>query len=77
MEAIDLKGCQNMGVLVIKCGGSIIDELSESFFESVKKLQNEGYQIVFVHGGGPDINSMLDKFEYSTSFRKRSAKNDG
>ena len=51
-----------MSVLVIKCGGSIIDELSESFFESVKQLQSEGYQIVFVHGGGPDINSMLDKF---------------
>ncbi len=51
-----------MGVLVIKCGGSIIDELSESFFDSVKKLQSEGYQIVFVHGGGPDINAMLDKF---------------
>lgn len=50
-----------MSVLVIKCGGSIIDELSETFFESVKKLQEEGYQIVFVHGGGPDINSMLDK----------------
>ena len=62
MEAIDLKGCQNMGVLVIKCGGSIIDELSESFFDSVKRLQSEGYQIVFVHGGGPDINAMLDKF---------------
>ena len=62
MEAIDLKGCQYMSVLVIKCGGSIIEELSESFFESVKQLQSEGYQIVFVHGGGPDINSMLDKF---------------
>ena len=51
-----------MSVLVIKCGGSIIEELSESFFESVKQLQQEGYQIVFVHGGGPDINSMLDKY---------------
>lgn len=50
-----------MSVLVIKCGGSIIDELSEAFFESVTQLQSEGYQIVFVHGGGPDINSMLDK----------------
>lgn len=50
-----------MGVLVIKCGGSIIEELSESFFESVKTLQKEGNKIVFVHGGGPDINSMLEK----------------
>ena len=51
-----------MSVLVIKCGGSIIDELSESFFESVKQLQSEGYKIVFVHGGGPDINAMLDQY---------------
>ncbi|WP_110929072.1 acetylglutamate kinase [Bacillus massiliglaciei] len=50
-----------MSVLVIKCGGSIIDELSESFFSSIKTLQNEGHQIVFVHGGGPDINTMLKK----------------
>ncbi|AZV41678.1 acetylglutamate kinase [Peribacillus asahii] len=59
-----------MSVLVIKCGGSIIDELSESFFTSVKKLQSEGYQIVFVHGGGPDINSMLEKCEIEPVFEK-------
>ena len=57
-----------MSVLVIKCGGSIIDELSESFFDSVKQLQSEGYQIVFVHGGGPDINAMLDKCNITPVF---------
>src|SRR6476620_387165 len=59
-----------MSVLVIKCGGSIIDELSEYFFDSVKKLQNEGYKIVFVHGGGPDINSMLEKCGIDPVFEK-------
>lgn len=59
-----------MSILVIKCGGSIIDELSESFFTSVKALQSEGYKIVFVHGGGPDINAMLDKFEIEPVFEK-------
>lgn len=66
-----------MSVLVIKCGGSIIDELSESFFESVKKLQNEGYQIVFVHGGGPDINSMLDKMGIQPVFENGLRKTTG
>lgn len=59
-----------MSVLVIKCGGSIIDELSEAFFESVKQLQKEGYHIVFVHGGGPDINSMLDLYGIEPVFEK-------
>ncbi|MDM5357617.1 acetylglutamate kinase [Peribacillus sp. ACCC06369] len=57
-----------MNILVIKCGGSIINELSESFFNSVKELQNRGYHIVFVHGGGPDINLMLDKYEIEPVF---------
>ncbi|WP_375088216.1 acetylglutamate kinase [Peribacillus sp. RS7] len=57
-----------MNILVIKCGGSIINELSESFFNSVNELQNRGYHIVFVHGGGPDINSMLDKYEIEPVF---------
>jgi acetylglutamate kinase len=37
-------------------------------FNSVKELQNRGYHIVFVHGGGPDINSMLDKYEIEPVF---------
>lgn len=57
-----------MNILVIKCGGSIINELSESFFNSVNELQNRGYHIIFVHGGGPDINSMLDKYEIEPVF---------
>lgn len=59
---------KRVNILVIKCGGSIINELSESFFTSVKELQSRGYQIVFVHGGGPDINSMLEKYEIEPVF---------
>ena len=68
MGAIDHKGDEWVDILVIKCGGSIINELSESFFTSIKALQSRGYQIVFVHGGGPDINSMLEKFEIEPVF---------
>ena len=48
-----------MKKIVIKCGGSIIDELTPDFFASLKHLQQHGYQLIFVHGGGPDINKML------------------
>lgn len=57
-----------MNILVIKCGGSIINELSDSFFTSIKELQVRGYQLVFVHGGGPDINSMLEKYAIEPVF---------
>lgn len=59
-----------MKILVIKCGGSIIDELSPSFFDSVKALKARGYQLVFVHGGGPDINAMLTKYEIEPVFER-------
>ena len=46
----------NMGKIVIKCGGSILDELTSDFFTALKNLQEQGNQLIFVHGGGPDIN---------------------
>ncbi|PIC64299.1 acetylglutamate kinase [Sporosarcina sp. P13] len=44
---------------VIKLGGSMLDELSESFFNRVKELQQQGIQLIIVHGGGPNINQEL------------------
>lgn len=67
MLAIDHKGCI-MKILLIKLGGSILHELHESFFTSLKELQAEGYQLVFVHGGGPDINDMLDTLNIVPEF---------
>ncbi|SFB97260.1 N-acetylglutamate kinase [Bacillus sp. OV322] len=58
-----------MAVLVLKCGGSIIDNLSGAFFESIKELQKDGYKIIFVHGGGPDINLMLEKSGIVPAFK--------
>lgn len=57
-----------MKVLVIKCGGSIIDELDDSFFESIRDLQNNQFKILFVHGGGPDINAMLKQNDIESVF---------
>ncbi|WP_313800638.1 acetylglutamate kinase [Cytobacillus sp.] len=67
-----------MKTVLIKCGGSIIDELSPAFFNSLKELENAGYHLLFVHGGGPDINELLNLFqiphEFNNGLRKTSAK---
>lgn len=63
-----------MKSILIKCGGSIIDELSEEFFSSLHRLIELDYKIIIVHGGGPDINKMLDQLnveiEYVNGLRK-------
>ncbi|MFT8319824.1 MAG: acetylglutamate kinase [Bacillus sp. (in: firmicutes)] len=66
-----------MKTILIKCGGSVIDQLSEDFFTSLKELKKSGYQLVFVHGGGPDINEMLEVMgvepEFHNGLRKTTA----
>ncbi len=59
-----------MKIIVVKCGGSIIDQLTDDFFTSLSELEKCGYSFVFVHGGGPDINDMLAKFEIPVQFEK-------
>jgi len=60
--------------VLIKCGGSILDDLSHDFFFSLHELKKMGYEIIIVHGGGPDINNMLEKLnvtpEYVDGLRK-------
>lgn len=55
-------------VVVIKCGGSTIDALSDSFFQSVKALQDAGFSPVVVHGGGPAIKRMLGLLKVDSEF---------
>lgn len=57
-----------MKKVVIKAGGSILDELTPEFFTSLKKLQEQEYQFIFVHGGGPDINHMLSMYQVEPEF---------
>ncbi|WP_210610950.1 acetylglutamate kinase [Priestia flexa] len=54
--------------IVIKCGGSIINQLTNSFFRDLKKLIESGHNIVLVHGGGPDIANMLAKLDIKAEF---------
>ena len=55
--------------VLIKCGGSVIDELTSAFFTSLKELKENGYQVLIVHGGGPDINQALDLYNIAHEFK--------
>lgn len=57
-----------MKSVLIKCGGSTLDELSDGFFSSLHKLIELEYKIIIVHGGGPDINKMLHKLNVKTEY---------
>ncbi|NNV07745.1 acetylglutamate kinase [Geobacillus sp. C56-T2] len=54
--------------VVIKCGGSVLDELSPAFFASVKTMREQGMNVVIVHGGGPEIGRMLKKLAVPSEF---------
>ncbi|KGR91143.1 acetyl-L-glutamate 5-phosphotransferase [Ureibacillus massiliensis 4400831 = CIP 108448 = CCUG 49529] len=47
--------------IVVKLGGSTLEGLNEAFFSNFKKLQEQGYDMIITHGGGPAINRELEK----------------
>lgn len=47
--------------IVIKLGGSMLEGLDPSFFNTFHEFQKAGYEILIVHGGGPAINRELAK----------------
>ncbi|MCY9514161.1 acetylglutamate kinase [Paenibacillus apiarius] len=53
---------------VMKCGGSTLAALPDSFYAQLRHLQAEGTMPVIVHGGGPAISSMLDKLGIESEF---------
>lgn len=65
-------------IIVFKCGGSSVNDLSEAFFENIKTLQHAGMKPVIVHGGGPAIESMLNQlnieYEFVDGLRKTTDK---
>ncbi len=58
-----------METVVIKCGGSVLEDLNDNFFNSLRELKEAGLYPVIVHGGGPAINSMLDLYEIPAEFK--------
>ncbi|GGJ99802.1 acetylglutamate kinase [Lentibacillus kapialis] len=55
-------------IVVIKCGGSIIDRLSDQFFNNIRQLQRRGVKPIIVHGGGPAIKNMLEQLDVPFTF---------
>ena len=58
-------------VMVIKYGGNamVSEELRRAFAEDVVFLHHVGVHPVVVHGGGPQINAMLDRLGIESEFR--------
>ncbi len=58
-------------IIVIKYGGNamINDELKQAFVEDVVFLRRCGVKPVVVHGGGPQISSMLERLGIESEFR--------
>ena len=56
--------------IVIKYGGSIMEEekLKKAFFRDIALLSSVGVCPVVIHGGGPEINSWLNKLQISPIF---------
>jgi acetylglutamate kinase len=57
--------------VVVKYGGNaMIDEtLKRAFAEDIVFLRYAGVNVVVVHGGGPQISSMLDRLDIRSEFR--------
>ncbi|QMW68387.1 acetylglutamate kinase [Mumia sp. ZJ1417] len=58
-------------VIVVKYGGNAMvdDELKKAFAEDIMFLRYAGFRPVVVHGGGPQISSMLDRLDIASEFR--------
>jgi acetylglutamate kinase len=58
-------------VIVIKYGGNamISDELQDAFAADIAYLRYVGVKPVVVHGGGPQISSMLDRLAIPSEFK--------
>lgn len=56
--------------IVIKFGGSIMrcGKCKDAFFRDVAYLKQKGINIVIVHGGGPNISSVLKRIGCETKF---------
>jgi acetylglutamate kinase len=57
--------------IVVKYGGNAMtdDSLKKAFAEDIVFLRYAGFRPVVVHGGGPQISSMLDRLGIESEFR--------
>jgi len=66
----DAAGSLRGQTVVVKYGGNAMTspELKAGFCQDVVTLQNLGVRILVVHGGGPQINAMLEKVGVESRF---------
>lgn len=58
-----------MEIIVLKVGGSILQKLPKTFYETIVELKKSAQvHPVIVHGGGPEINQALMKMDVKTEF---------
>ncbi|MHC0038385.1 acetylglutamate kinase [Pseudoneobacillus sp. C159] len=58
-----------MKCLVIKLGGSVMEQLPESFYKNIVALhESKQWTPIIVHGGGPLINSLLKTLNIEPKF---------
>ncbi len=57
-------------VVVVKYGGNAMlnEELKQAVMEDIVLLNTIGIKVVLVHGGGPEINNMLDRVGKKSTF---------
>ena len=57
--------------IVVKYGGNAMTDetLKRAFAEDIVFLRYAGFHPVVVHGGGPQINKMLDRLDIASEFR--------
>src|SRR3954452_8345023 len=58
-------------VIVVKYGGNAMadDDLKSAFAQDIAFLRFADFKPVVVHGGGPQISSMLDRLDIASEFR--------
>ena len=70
LQVADAAGSLKGQTIVVKYGGNAMTspELKAGFCQDVAALQKVGIRVVVVHGGGPQINAMLEKVGVESRF---------
>ena len=71
LEAVPWLRTYKGATMVIKYGGNAMvnDDLKRAFVEDIVILRRVGLKPVVVHGGGPQISSMLERLSITSEFR--------
>jgi acetylglutamate kinase len=69
MLPIERKGEHGMKYIVVKLGGSVMEQLPATFYKNIVDLhQSKEWIPIIVHGGGPLITSLLKTLNIETKF---------